>query len=249
MPERTYRLADGELIYGQFGFVSDTDYFDDGDACDVIEEEWMLVRSRTLRLGFSELCAQCHGEQEIDCTPTDEYPEGKWPCNRCGGDGYEPRDDDPPWTDHLPASIDATHLAHQREWSLSTFGPGARLLGVLDHIRKELGEIEADPTDLAEWVDVIILAFDGAWRAGWEPQEIINAIVAKQARNEARTWPDWRTMSPDAAIEHVRDGEMPDMRYECVICHAPIEYGDECACDDLDHCVEHCCPAVEEGTT
>ena len=105
--------------------------------------------------------------------------------------------------------IDADHLAHQREWSEETFGPGTRLLGVLDHIRKELAEIEADPTDLSEWVDVIILAFDGAWRAGWEPQQIIDAIKAKQAKNEARTWPDWRTMSADRAIEHDRsaDGE------------------------------------------
>ena len=104
-------------------------------------------------------------------------------------------------------AIDAEHLGHQRAWSCETFGPGARLNGVLDHIRKELSEIEADPTDLGEWVDVIILAFDGAWRAGWEPQEIINAIKTKQSVNEQRTWPDWRTMSPDQAIEHDRSGE------------------------------------------
>lgn len=101
-------------------------------------------------------------------------------------------------------TIDATHLQRQREWSHKTFGPGARLLGVLDHIRKELVEIEENPTDVDEWVDVIILAFDGAWRAGWQPQQIIDAIKAKQAKNEARTWPDWRTASEDQAIEHVR---------------------------------------------
>lgn len=106
--------------------------------------------------------------------------------------------------------IDAAHLAHQRDWSTRTFGPGQRTLGVLDHIRKELDEIAADPTDLGEWVDVIILAFDGAWRAGWEPQAILDAIAAKQARNEARTWPDWRTMSPDQAIEH--DRTVPEAR-------------------------------------
>jgi hypothetical protein len=100
-------------------------------------------------------------------------------------------------------AIDAIHLANQREWSERTFGPGTRLLGVLDHIRKELIEIEENPTDVEEWVDVIILAFDGAWRAGWEPQQIIDAIKAKQAKNELRTWPDWRTASPDVAIEHV----------------------------------------------
>jgi hypothetical protein len=100
--------------------------------------------------------------------------------------------------------IDAEYLAHQRSWSEETFGPGPRLLGVLDHIRKELIEIEADPTDLGEWVDVIILGFDGAWRAGWEPQEIIHAIQMKQAKNETRTWPDWRTVNTDFAIEHDR---------------------------------------------
>ncbi len=107
-----------------------------------------------------------------------------------------------------PRVIDAAYLAHQRDFSAATFGPGARTSGVVDHIRKELREIEADPSDLTEWVDVVILAFDGAWRAGWEPQQIIDAIHEKQARNEARTWPDWRTADPNKAIEHVRAAEV-----------------------------------------
>ena len=111
------------------------------------------------------------------------------------------------WTQDSPAVIDSHHLSRQRHWSRETFGPGARTEGVLDHISKELNEVRADPTDVGEWVDVIILAFDGAWRAGWEPQEIIDAIVAKQTKNEARTWPDWRTMSENEAIEHDRSGE------------------------------------------
>jgi hypothetical protein len=108
---------------------------------------------------------------------------------------------------HYGPCIDQDHLDRQREWSLRTFGPGRRTLGVIDHIRKELDEIEAAPIDVEEWVDVIILALDGACRAGWESREIIAAIKAKQAKNEGRSWPDWRTMSPDQAIEHVEDGE------------------------------------------
>ena len=104
-------------------------------------------------------------------------------------------------------AIDAAHIERQREWSERTFGPGSRSAGVVDHIRRELVEIEADPSDLGEWVDVVILALDGAWRAGHDPQTIIDAIVAKQTRNEQRTWPDWRTMPTDRAIEHVRGGE------------------------------------------
>lgn len=101
-------------------------------------------------------------------------------------------------------AIDVAHLERQRRFSLNAFGPGPRTLGVLDHIRKELVEIEADPTDLGEWVDLIILALDGAWRSGHEPADIINAIKDKQAINEARTWPDWRGRSTDEAIEHDR---------------------------------------------
>ena len=97
-----------------------------------------------------------------------------------------------------------SHLRRQREMSLKNFGPGQRTKGVVDHIRKELAEIEDNPSDITEWVDVIILAFDGAWRAGWEPEDIVAAIVAKQTKNEARVWPDWRTADPDKAIEHIR---------------------------------------------
>lgn len=101
----------------------------------------------------------------------------------------------------------AAHLARQAEFSAHTFGPGARVAGVCDHIRKELIEVEASGGDLKEWVDVIILGLDGAWRSGATPQQIIAAIVAKQTKNEARTWPDWRTVDPTKAIEHDRGNQ------------------------------------------
>lgn len=101
-------------------------------------------------------------------------------------------------------SIDAAHLENQRRWSIETFGPGNRTDGVIAHIHKELKEIKNDPTDIMEWVDVLILAFDGAWRAGWEPQEIIDAIKLKQDINEHRDWPDWKTFTEGEAIEHVK---------------------------------------------
>lgn len=105
----------------------------------------------------------------------------------------------------LPASvIDAAHIDGQRAFSEATFGPGRRTDGVVDHIRKELLEVLEDPDDLKEWVDVVILAFDGAWRTGASSQDIIDAIKAKQQRNEQRSWPDWRTAEPGKAIEHVR---------------------------------------------
>lgn len=98
------------------------------------------------------------------------------------------------------------HLHRQRAFSEKTFGPGARTAGVLDHIRKELIEIERASDDLSEWIDVVILAFDGAWRAGHSPEEITAALVAKQTTNELRAWPDWHTAEPGKAIEHVKEG-------------------------------------------
>ena len=95
------------------------------------------------------------------------------------------------------------HLERQRVWSEKTFGPGERTEGVIDHIRKELIEIEANPVDVSEWIDVVILALDGAWRAGWEPWHIVAALIAKQEKNEKRQWPDWRTAEPGKAIEHI----------------------------------------------
>ncbi len=98
-----------------------------------------------------------------------------------------------------------SHLRRQREFSERTFGPGKRVAGVCDHITKELIEVRDSDGALEEWVDVIILALDGAWRSGATPEQIIAAIVCKQMRNEARTWPDWRTVPAGQAIEHVRD--------------------------------------------
>lgn len=129
-------------------------------------------------------------------------------CKLCGGVGHT--------GDHLcecqsnvpPASFDlVAHLHRQRAFSLRTFGPGTREKGVLDHIEKEIGEVRKAPNDLTEWVDLILLSLDGAWRQGYSPEQIAAAIEAKQTRNESRTWPDWRTMSADKAIEHVRDDE------------------------------------------
>lgn len=106
--------------------------------------------------------------------------------------------------DRLDAMDLVAHLHRQRAFSARAFGPGTRTAGVLDHIRKELKEIEAKPDDLSEWIDVVLLACDGAWRQGYSPERIAEALAAKLARNEARTWPDWRTADPNKAIEHVR---------------------------------------------
>lgn len=98
-------------------------------------------------------------------------------------------------------------LEAQREWSSATFGPGDRFDGVMDHISKELEEVRENPGAVGEWIDVAILALDGAWRQGHDPQTIAEALLLKYERNRQRTWPDWRTADPNIAIEHDRTGE------------------------------------------
>ena len=111
------------------------------------------------------------------------------------------------------------HLIRQMAFSHATFGPGERTNGVADHIRKEVQEMLDSDGDSSEWVDIVILALDGLTRRlafsqgdGTKREDpdfvaklACNLIEAKQTRNEARTWPDWRTMSADKAIEHDRN--------------------------------------------
>lgn len=103
-----------------------------------------------------------------------------------------------------------SHLARQFSWSAKTFGPPRGVLGVIDHIRQELGEIEQAPNDVEEWIDVVILALDGAFRSGATPGEVIAMLEYKQAKNEKRVWPDWRTAEPGKAINHVKGEGLPN---------------------------------------
>lgn len=70
-----------------------------------------------------------------------------------------------------------SHLERQIKFSIKTFGPGDRSDGVADHILKEIGEIQLTPNDLEEWADIILLAFDGAWRSGLSPHDICEKLT------------------------------------------------------------------------
>lgn len=100
----------------------------------------------------------------------------------------------------------AKHLERQREWSLNTFGPpNNNTAGIIDHIQKELVEVEKNPEDVFEWIDIVLLAFDGAMRNGWSPEDVTNALRTKQLINEERKWPDWRTVEKGKAICHIKE--------------------------------------------
>lgn len=96
------------------------------------------------------------------------------------------------------------HINRQRKFSITTFGPENRTKGIINHIKKELKEIEETPDDIEEWIDVAMLAFDGAWRTGKTSFEIAEAFRLKLEKNMKRDWPDWRSSDPEKAIEHIR---------------------------------------------
>ncbi len=98
----------------------------------------------------------------------------------------------------------ALYLAKHMAWSAATFGDGQRVEGICKHIEKELAEIRRDPRDLVEWIDVIILALDGYWRAGGDPRHVMDLLEMKQRENMARKWPAPGTVPEGEPTEHVR---------------------------------------------
>ena len=94
------------------------------------------------------------------------------------------------------------YLARQMRWSHATFGPGRRTIGITAHIEKELDEIRAEPHDLEEWLDVVILALDGFWRHGGMPEDLLWRLREKQDKNFARRWPP--PQPEDHPTEHIK---------------------------------------------
>jgi len=57
---------------------------------------------------------------------------------------------------------------------------------------------------------VVILALDGAWRAGYTPEEIVAELERKQAVNFAREWPPAKDVDPDQPSEHIQADTPPE---------------------------------------
>lgn len=97
------------------------------------------------------------------------------------------------------------YLLRQRDWSRKTFGEGKRTVGVTEHIKKECQEVVDDPADIREWIDIVILALDGFWRAGGEPSDVLKLMQEKQDINFQRVYP--KPLSENHVSEHDRSLE------------------------------------------
>lgn len=150
-----------------------------------------------------------------------------------------PPADEPP----APVPWDGILWGHIRDWSKATFGPGRRTKGLLEHIRRELDEVAAAPDDLVEWVDVVLLAFDGYWRHGGTPEGFMDMVRYKFSVNQARKWPP--PAPDDEPNHHVEEPTAPALepRWAGWRKRAQEALGDPCAaCGVLrkHHCEGGC---------
>lgn len=71
----TYRLADGDPVYGEYAFVTDTEYFNDRfDPVKVVQERWVL--SKRVEMWLPEPCC-------IECgDPLPDYDGERLGCDK-----------------------------------------------------------------------------------------------------------------------------------------------------------------------
>lgn len=78
---RTYEFENGDLVYGEYGWVTDFDFFDEHPEGVVLRKTWFLVSVERRDLE-NEPCDVCDTEGEVE-------EEGqKVECPNCKGDGY-----------------------------------------------------------------------------------------------------------------------------------------------------------------
>lgn len=94
-------------------------------------------------------------------------------------------------------------ISVQIPFSTQTFGTGMRTKGICKHIRAKLREIETAPHDISEWVDVILLAIDGAWRTGHNAEEVAQAVIDKLHINMKRKWN--MPSGDDEMVSHIEE--------------------------------------------
>lgn len=91
----------------------------------------------------------------------------------------------------------------QSEWSQTTFGRDAARgpIGPLKHLLKEAAEAIANPGDLTEYADCLLLILDATRRAGFTLTRLLDAAAVKLDQNRNRAWP---APVDDEPVEHVR---------------------------------------------
>lgn len=69
------------------------------------------------------------------------------------------------------------YLRAHNAWSARTFGTDRKPMSIIKHLRKELEELQQKPDDILEYVDIIILAADGAFLCQYTPNQVVEALM------------------------------------------------------------------------
>jgi len=69
------------------------------------------------------------------------------------------------------------------------------------HLAEEAHEAAADPADVLEWADCMILLLDGARKAGFSTNDIHRAVLKKMEINKQRAW---NAADKDGVVRHVK---------------------------------------------
>jgi hypothetical protein len=93
-----------------------------------------------------------------------------------------------------------------KNWSVETFGDEVEKgpTGPLKHLKKECDEALADPYDITEYADLLILVMDASWRAGFSLRQLreatLNKIEVLKTREYARV-PDGEISEHNRALD------------------------------------------------
>ena len=87
-------------------------------------------------------------------------------------------------------------------WADETFGYGRKPRLILNHLKREVEEAIADPTDPIEYADCLLLLLDAARNAGIDGDQLIEYAYDKLKIN---TSPKWGSPNEDGSIEHIRE--------------------------------------------
>jgi hypothetical protein len=68
------------------------------------------------------------------------------------------------------------------------------------HMAEEAQEAAADPADVLEWADCMILLLDAARKAGFSTDDIFQAVLKKMDINKQRTW---GPRDKDGLVRHI----------------------------------------------
>lgn len=100
-------------------------------------------------------------------------------------------------------------------WSQQTFGSDEErdCRGPLEHLKKEIKEVESNPGDVTEWADMFLLYLDGLRRAGIGFPMLVEVAKRKLKYNQAR---QWNKAENGKVSEHVKT-QADDKPEDCVI--------------------------------